>query len=77
MRETLAGRKIYAYSYESADDETDDNEQPDTTDMPDLASEESVEQIRNQEGQGEKILTPNQRLSRLPISSISSIKSRE
>ena len=37
--------------------------------MFDLESEESAEQRRNQEeGQGLKILTPNQRLSRLPIS---------
>ena len=48
------------------DDEADD-EQPDTTDMPDLESEESAEQ-RNQEGQGLKILTPDQMLSRLPLS---------
>ena len=33
------------------DDEADD-EQPDTTDMPDLESEESAEQRRNQKGQG-------------------------
>ena len=43
--------------------ETDDK-QLDTTDMPDLESEESAEQ----RGQGLKILTPNQMLSRLPIS---------
>ena len=44
-------------------------EQPDTTDMPDLESEESVTQRRNQQGQGLKILTPNQMLLiRLPIS---------
>ena len=43
------------------------NEQPDTTDMPELESEESAEQKRNQQGQGLKILTPNQMLSRLPI----------
>ena len=36
-------------------DKTDDK-QPDTTDMPDLESEESAEQRRNQEGQGLKIL---------------------
>ena len=34
--------------------------------MPELESEESAEQRRNQ--QGLKILTPNQMLSRLPIS---------
>ena len=39
-------------------------EQLDTTDIPELESEESTEQ----RGQGLKILTPNQMLSRLPIS---------
>ena len=36
--------------------------------MPELESEESAEQRRNQQGKGLKILTPNQMLSRLPIS---------
>ena len=40
------------------------DEQPDTTDMPDLESEESADQ----KWQRLKILTPNQMLSRLPIS---------
>ena len=44
------------------------DKQPDTTDMPELESEESAEQTRNQQGKGLKILTPNQMLSRLPIS---------
>ena len=44
------------------------DEQPDTADMPDLGSEESATQGRNQQGQGQKILTPNQMLSRLPMS---------
>ena len=50
------------------DDKTDNkiDEEPVTTDMPDLESEQSAEQ-RNQEGQGLKILTPNQMLSILPI----------
>ena len=42
--------------------ESDENEEIDTTNMPDLESEESVTK-----GQGLKILTPNQMLSRLPI----------
>ena len=42
--------------------------QSDTTGIPDLESEESAVQGRNQQGQGLKILTPNQILSRLPIS---------
>ena len=44
------------------------DEQPDTTNMLELESEESAEQRRNQQGKGLKILTPNQMLSRLPIS---------
>ena len=35
--------------------------------MPDLESEESAAQRKNQRGQGLKILTPNQMLSKLPI----------
>ena len=49
----------------SKDKKTD--EQPDTTDMPELESEESAKQEKNQRGQGLKILTPSQMLSRLPI----------
>ena len=44
------------------------DEQPDTTDMSDLESEKSAAQKRNQQGQRLKILTPNQMLSRLPVS---------
>ena len=44
------------------------DEQPDTTDMPDSESEGSVAQRRNQQGQGLKILTPNQMFSRSPNS---------
>ena len=44
------------------------NKQPGTTDMPDLESEESAAQRRNQQGKGLKILTSTQMLSRLPIS---------
>ena len=40
---------------QKADCKTD--EQSDTTDMPDLESEESAAQRRNQRGQGLKILT--------------------
>ena len=36
--------------------------------MPKLESEESSAERRNQQGKGIKILTPNQMLSRLPIS---------
>ena len=37
-------------------------------DIPDLESEESAEQRRNQSARGLKILTPQRMLSRLPIS---------
>ena len=50
---------------EKADEEP--NEQPDTTDIPKLESEESAAQRINQQGKGLKMLTPNQMLSRLPI----------
>ena len=43
------------------------DKEPGTTDIPDLESEESAAQGRNQQGQGLKYLTPNQMLSRLPI----------
>ena len=43
------------------------DEQPDTTNMPELESEESAEQNKKQRGVGLKILTPSQMLSRLPI----------
>ena len=45
------------------------DKQPDAADMPELKSEESATQNRNQQGKGLKILTPNQMLSRSPISS--------
>ena len=44
-----------------------DDEQPGTTDIPDLESEESAEQGRKQKGQRLKIFTSDQMLSRLPI----------
>ena len=50
--------------FDEADNETNDNEQPNTTDMPDLESEKSAKQI----GQRLKMSTPNQTLSRLPVS---------
>ena len=43
------------------------DEQLYTTDMPELESEESAEQKRNQLGKSLKILTPNQMLGRLSI----------
>ena len=41
---------------------------PDTTDMPELESEESAAQRRKQSAKRLKILTSDQMLSRLPIS---------
>ena len=55
---------------EETDEETDKetDEEMDTTMMPELESEESAEQRRNQPGKGLKILTLSQMLSRLLIS---------
>ena len=49
-------------------DKKNPDEQPDTTNMPELESEEPTEQRRNQQGKGLKILKPSPMLSRLPIS---------
>ena len=53
------------YKYKIKDNE--DNKQLGTIGMPDLETEESAEQRRNKKGQGIKILTPEQMVSRLPI----------
>ena len=53
---------------ETDEESTSENEIIDTTIIPELESEESAEKRRNQKGKGVKILTPNQMLSRLPIS---------
>ena len=42
------------------------DQQPDTTDMPELETEESVAQRKNQQGKGLKILTRSPMPSRLP-----------
>ena len=52
---------------EQLDDKTD-NEEADITYMSELESEQSAEQRRKQKGEGLKILTQNQMISRLPIS---------
>ena len=44
------------------------DEEPDTTDMPELEGEESAAERRNQPGKGLKMLATDQMLSRLPIS---------
>ena len=81
-REFIENSKDEIYLYESkndhsdeqeeTDEETDEestleNEEIDTTNMPDLESKKSAAQRRNQTEQRLKILTPNQMLSRLPI----------
>ena len=45
-----------------------ENDEMDTTIMPELQSEESAAERRNQQREEVKILTPNQFLHRLPIS---------
>ena len=62
----IDGFQVEKESDEDTDEQTD--EELDTTILPDLESEESVAERRNQLGKGLKILTPNQLLSRLPIS---------
>ena len=53
---------------ESDEESTFESEEIGTTDIPDLETEKSAAEKRNQQGQGLKKLTPNQMLSRLPIS---------
>ena len=53
---------------ESDEESMPENQEIDTTDTSDLQNEESVAQKRKQRRQALKILTPNQMLSRLPIS---------
>ena len=70
LEEIFMGSKADEEVDDEVDDETDDetDEQPDTTDMPELESEEFAAQRREHEGKGLKILTPEQMLSGLPIS---------
>ena len=49
------------------DTDEDTDKDTDTTIIPELESEESAAERRNQQGEGVKILTPNQMLSRLLI----------
>ena len=57
--------EIFKEKSDKEKQETD--EQPDTTDMPELETEESAAERKNQPGKGLKILTPDQMLSRLTI----------
>ena len=64
----IDGFKVEKESDEKSDEELDENDEVGATDIPDLESEGSTVQREIQQGQGLKILTPNQMLSRLPIS---------
>ena len=58
---------IDGFQVEKGTDE-DTDEEMNTTIIPELESEKSAVERKNQQGEGIKILTPNQTLSRLPIS---------
>ena len=62
----IDGFQVEKETNEETDKEKD--EEIDTTDMPELESKESSAQRRIKEGEGLKILTPNQMPSLLPIS---------
>ena len=57
------------FEEKSVKEKQESDEQPDTTNIPEIESEESTAERRNQQGKGLKILTPYQMLSRLPITS--------
>ena len=58
---------LEVFKEKSDKEKQESNEQLDTTDITELESEESALEGRNQQGQRLKILTPDQMLSRLPI----------
>ena len=60
------GSYYFGKVHDEAEDKAD-NEKLDTTDLPDLESDKSAKQGRKQNGQGVKILTPKQMLTRLSI----------
>ena len=60
----LSDKPLYKTSGEK---EQESSEEPDTTDMSELESEESAAERKHQPGKGLKILTPDQMLRRLPI----------
>ena len=62
----IDGFQVEKETDEYTDEETD--EEMDTTIVPELESEESAAERRNRQGEGAKTLTPNQLLSRLPVS---------
>ena len=65
LKELFMGSKEDDKVEDEVDDEVDDETD---TDMPELESEESAAQRRENEGKGLKILTAEQMLSRLRIS---------
>ena len=69
MENLLLLTEISKSTKRKADKQSDKerDKQPDTTDMPEIESEESAEQNRKQKAVELKILTPSQMLSRLPI----------
>ena len=62
----IDGFQVKKETDEETDEKTDD--EMGAAIMPELESEESAVERRNQEGNGIKILTPNQMLSRVSIS---------
>ena len=60
--------KMFNYLREIFNEPKTDHEQLDSTDMPELESEESTAQGKEQKSKGLKILTTNQMLNRLSIS---------
>ena len=58
---------LEVFKEKSDREKQESDEQPDTTNMLELESEESAEQNKKQRGVGLKILTPDQMLSRLSI----------
>ena len=55
-------------TYDERDEDEADDKQPDTTGNPGFESEESAKQRKNKKREGLIIFTPDQMLSRLPIS---------
>ena len=68
MLEILNYLKEIFNGLKTDEESTPENEETDTADIPERESEESAAQRRNKHGKGLKIFTPNQMLSRLPIS---------
>ena len=59
--------KLEFFEKKSDIERKESDEQPDTTDVPELESEKPAAKRRNQERHRLKILTPDQILSRLPV----------